>query len=430
MIIFLVQPIISSIWPQQYKQNVNPHTLVNLPGGQFLPSLTNSLNILVMGVDSNGRNTQRFVATRSDIMMLVSIDPQKSQVAVISIPRDSRVSIANGHGTDKINAAHALGGPQLAMETVRQTLNVPVDRYLVMDEEGFRRFLEELGPIDVLIEKKMNYADHSAALAINLEPGLKSLDARQAEGYIRFRHDARGDIGRIERQQWFARQIAYKFAEPQVIIKLPQLLKIASDCVITDLSVDEMVKLVGFACHLNPQRIEMATLPGKPAMIHGISYWLPELEAAAPLLSKLVNKDPRPGQESDFNMAGGGSALAFTPTPLETSVSDSYTAIIRYPKGCEKAADDLEILVKQAGLVSKGKYKADLSDCQHEEIVETSVHALSLDTLRTKFPYMSKWPSVINIDQQAPSDFVFVLTPSSQFPATNIAQIKPQIEQR
>ena len=412
------------IWPSPSKQNVN-NSVVNLPGAQFLPSLSSPLNILVMGVDSNGRNTQRFVATRSDTMMLVSIDPQKNKAAIISIPRDSRVVIANGHGTDKINAAHAFGGPQLAMETVRQAFNVPVDRYLVVDEEGFRRIFEEFGPIDVLIEKKMSYSDHSAALSINLEPGLQSLDAKQVEGYIRFRHDARGDIGRIERQQWFARQMANKITDPQIIVKLPQLFKIASDCIVTDLSVDEMMRLVGFAGRLSPSSLKMAMLPGTPGMFHGISYWLPEPAATTALLSKLVNSDLRPGQVSDPYVqpeAGLGSAMAYTPvsssSPTASSlISNTYTVAIRYPQGCEKEADSLELLLKRAGLISKGKYKAELADCQHEQIVENSVRALAIDleSMRNQLPCLNNWPAVVNIDSMSNNDLTLVITPNSKF---------------
>ncbi len=383
-----------------------------------------------MGVDSNGKGTQRFVGTRSDTMMFVSIDPQRNRLAVISIPRDSRVEIANGRGgSDKINAAHALGGPQLAMATIKQTFNVSADRYLVIDEEGFKRALEVLGPVDVLVEKKMNYADHSAALSIDLEPGLKQLDARQAEGYIRFRHDAKGDIGRIERQQWFARQLATKFSDPQTILKLPQLLKIANDCSVTDLTVDEMVKLVGFACHLDSHNIEMASLPGEPGSISGISYWVPDAEAARAIFNKLVRYDspmdlPNNGQVANEGLpVAQDSAMAYTPDVADSPVvvsseKNQCTAIIRYPKGCEEQVKALALILADAGIIVKGKYRADLAECQHEQIVENSVHSLSLDinAIRTKLPSLHNWTNVINIDKQATADLIFVVTPSSGFP--------------
>jgi LCP family protein required for cell wall assembly len=149
----------------------------SLPNFSLLPKLDHRMNILLMGVDSNGRNTQRFLNTRSDTMMVVSVDPDARKVGVVSIPRDSRVPIAGGHGEDKINSAHAFGGPDLAVETVQQNFNVPIDRYVVVDVQGLKRLFEILGPIEVLVEKKMYYTDRAAGLNIALKPGLQTLDA-------------------------------------------------------------------------------------------------------------------------------------------------------------------------------------------------------------------------------------------------------------
>ncbi len=423
---------------KQLANNQANNTLINLPGGRFLPSLEQPLNILVMGVDSNGKNTERFVGTRSDSMILVSLDPQKQKVGVISIPRDSRVQLANGRGTDKINSAHALGGPQLAIDTVSQYLNIPIDKYLVVDATGLKEILESLGSVDVVVEKKMSYTDHTAKLFVNLEPGPQTLNAKQAEQYIRFRHDAKGDIGRIERQQWFARQLLNKLAQPEMLVKLPGLLDTIHQCVITNLTVDEMVRLFGFACHLHTKQIDMATLPGVPGSVNGISYWLLDTAACNAICNKLINYHPTTNVASAEQNAlpmGHDSAIAYSPdrtisdlvpnSPSTTTANSSnvpWSAIIRYPKGSENAAMDeevtaLEHILGNAGFILKGKYKADLADCQHEEIIESSQHALAFDLegLRTKLPAISKWPAVINIDSLNGADFVFVVTPDSKF---------------
>src|SRR6185369_4489771 len=117
----------------------------NLPKINMLPTVDERMNILVMGVDSNGRNTDRFASTRSDTMMLVSIDPFQKRVGVISIPRDSRVPIAGNHGTDKINSAHAYGGPELAMQTVHDNFGAQIDHYIVVDAQGLKKLVEVLG---------------------------------------------------------------------------------------------------------------------------------------------------------------------------------------------------------------------------------------------------------------------------------------------
>ena len=282
-------------------------TVLSIPGGQFIPTLKMPLNVLVMGVDSNGKDTERFTGTRSDSMILVSVDPNKQKVGLISIPRDSRVALANGRGVDKINAAHALGGIELAQATVGKLLNVPIDRYIVVDTQGLKDVLESLGSVDVLVEKKMHYTDHTAKLFVSLEPGLQKLNPGQAEQYIRFRHDARGDIGRIERQQWFARQLLNKVAEPEMLVRLPSIVDTIRQSVITDLSVDEMVRIFGFACHLNSKRVETASLPGIPGSVSGISYWLLDMQACNAICKHLVSNYA----DTTYDISHGGADSAY-----------------------------------------------------------------------------------------------------------------------
>jgi len=93
------------------------------------PKLDSRMNVLLMGVDSNGRDTERFTGCRSDTMMIASLAPDGKKVSLVSIPRDSRVRIADNHGVDKINSAHAFGGPELAVKTVSEDFGVPLHRH-------------------------------------------------------------------------------------------------------------------------------------------------------------------------------------------------------------------------------------------------------------------------------------------------------------
>ena len=240
-----------------------------------------------MGVDSNGRDTDPFLGTRSDTMMLVGIDPITNHVGVISIPRDSRVRIPK-HGVEKINSAHAFGGPELAMETVREAFGVPVDHYIEVDTGGLKKLFEILGPVEILVEKEMHYTDHSAKLHVDLKPGLQTLSAKQAEEYVRFRHDARGDIGRIERQQWFIRQAAKKFKEPAIVLKLPQLVCLGYDCIRTDLPIQDILSLAAYAKDFPHERVVTAMLPGEGQMIGGGSYWVPDALAGQAMFSRIL----------------------------------------------------------------------------------------------------------------------------------------------
>ena len=175
--------------------------------GFGLPILQQKQNILIVGVDSNGENTDKFAGTRSDTIILVNIDPSKHSINAISIPRDSKVYLANNHGVQKINAAHALGGIDLTIKTVENTLGIKVDKYVLINNDAIKKLVDALGGVPVYIEKDMFYNDYAGKLHINLTKGLHVLNGEQVEGYLRFRKDGLGDIGRTSRQQWFVKAV-------------------------------------------------------------------------------------------------------------------------------------------------------------------------------------------------------------------------------
>jgi polyisoprenyl-teichoic acid--peptidoglycan teichoic acid transferase len=244
--------------------------------------------ILAMGVDSNGRGTDPFKGTRTDTMIVVTMDPRSKTVNAISIPRDSKVYLADNKGIDKINAAHAYGGPELTVKTVEQTLGINVDHYMVVDYNGLKEIVRALGGVEVFVEKKMRYTDRAAGLYINLEPGKQVLDADKAEMYLRFRHDAEGDIGRIKRQQWFLKGVLEKVKNPTIIFKLPQLIELSKKYTQTDMSLANMMKIAGFMKEINLDKVQVATLPGSPSQYSSISYWLIDVNKAQTLIDRMV----------------------------------------------------------------------------------------------------------------------------------------------
>jgi len=378
-------------------------------------SVPQRTNILLMGVDSNGPHTKRFANTRSDTMMVVSLDPESKRVGIVSIPRDSLVEIADGRGKeDKINSAHALGGPDLAVRTVESVFSVAIDHYVVVDVKGLKRLFEILGPVDVVVEKSMNYTDHAAGLHVALSPGLQSLDATQAEEYVRFRHDGKGDIGRIDRQQWFLRQVSKKLHEPQVILKLPDLFRCANDYVATDLSIEEMAKLAAFAKDIRSEKIQTAVVPGEAAGIKGGSYWVPDMSRAAIVFNRIC------GVPLDSAMAADIAPDTDGPDAVEAAelpkVEKPMTALIKYGRGGDEAAKNLEKQMTKAGYKVRGRIRVDSSDCQHEQIIQTSKRfALgeNLEKLQGDVTTLQDFPSAINLEAKVPYDLVIVVSPDT-----------------
>ncbi len=254
--------------------------------------------LLVMGVDAphkalRSKDEDAFDGTRTDTMMLVRVDSTDKNVSVVSIPRDSKVYLAGNHGIDKINAAHAIGGPELAVRTVEDSFGIPVDNFMVINFRGVRELVDAVGGIDIYIDKPMRYHDYTAKLHIDFQPGMHHLDGKQAEGFLRFRHDQLGDIGRIRRQQQFIVAVAKKLKDPAIVFKISELVKLANQYIETDLSLQEMLALGYFAKDVNMNSIRTATLPGRPGGTT-VSYWIIEPEASQMILDRLILDNPEP----------------------------------------------------------------------------------------------------------------------------------------
>lgn len=274
-------------------------------------------NILLLGVDSNGNGTDPWKGTRSDTIILMNIDPATRSVNAISIPRDSKVYIAGDHGIDKINAAHAYGGIDLAKKTVEDTLGVHIDKYICIHDDGVKAIIDALGGIPIYVERKMNYDDWSGKLHIHLTKGNHTLTGDEAIGYLRFRHDALGDIGRTQRQQWFLRGFLQRLQNPKVITKIPEIVGISKKYVKTDMSVYELTQFAAMAKGFDESNIQIAMLPGAPNTRGGISYWILDPDKVQDVVNRLIYREEAPADTS-AQLVGG---ILYTPAQAEKATA-------------------------------------------------------------------------------------------------------------
>ncbi len=256
-----------------------------------LPFGPRKQNILLLGVDSNGEGSDLWQGTRTDTIIVLNIDPKNKSLNAISIPRDSKVYLPKDAGIQKINAAHAIGGIDMTIKTIENTLGIKIDRYIMVHDEAVRKIVEALGGIDIYIEKNMHYNDYSGHLYINLTKGDNHLDADEVIGYLRFRHDAMGDIGRTQRQQWFLRGLLHDLQKPETIAKIPQILSIAKQYVKTDMTLYEMSQYAALAKHFDIDSIEIATLPGAPNKKGYTSYWILDPEKTQEVVNRLIYRE-------------------------------------------------------------------------------------------------------------------------------------------
>lgn len=265
-----------------------------------LPFGPRKQNILLLGVDSNGADTDLWVGTRTDTIVILNVDPKSKSLNAISIPRDSKVYLPKNMGIQKINAAHAIGGIDMTIKTIEDTLGIKIDRYIMVHDDAVKKIVEALGGIDIYVEKDMHYNDYSGNLHINLTKGQHHLDADEVIGYLRFRHDAMGDIGRTQRQQWFLRGLLQDLQKPQTVAKIPQILSVVKEYVKTDMSLYEMSQYAALAKHFNIDNIEIATLPGAPNKKGYTSYWILDPEKTQEVVNRLIYRERVKSDKTQF----------------------------------------------------------------------------------------------------------------------------------
>ncbi len=262
-------------------------------------------NILLLGVDSNGEGTDPFEGTRTDTIILMNIDPRTKSLNAISIPRDSKVYLPGDHGVQKINAAHAIGGINMTIKTIEDTLGVKIDRYIIVHDQAVREIVDALGGVDIYVEKNMHYNDYSGKLFINLQKGNNHLSGKEVVGYLRFRHDPMGDIGRTQRQQWFLRGMMEALKKPETLAKLPEIINVAKKYIKTNMSFYELSQYAGLAKHLDMDKIEIAMLPGAPNKKGYISYWILDPEKTQEVVDRLIYREKVNPSEINANIKAG-----------------------------------------------------------------------------------------------------------------------------
>ena len=230
-------------------------------------------NIIVMGVDER---PEEYDVGRSDTLFVVMFDTNKKAASLLSVPRDTRVRI-KGHGWDKINHAYAYGGRELTQKTTEELLGIKINNYVMVDFKGFVGLVDAIGGVDINVEKNMYYYDEWDGFKIDLKKGMQHMDGKTAIQYVRYR-DEDGDIGRIRRQQHFMLADYDRITSANMRLHIPGLAKQLTNMVKTDLPLSDMVDL-GRALHamVKSKGLAMATVPGTPEYIDGISYWLPDI---------------------------------------------------------------------------------------------------------------------------------------------------------
>ena len=177
-----------------------------------------------------------------------------------------------------------------------------IDRYVRINVLGFAKLVDALGGLDFYVPKDMKYKDDTQHLYINLKAGQQHLNGDQALQLLRFRYDALGDVGRIQRQQLVMRALMEQFLTPATLAKLPQILSVIHHYIDTNLTDEELVSDVGFAARTNRSNMEMLLVPGRfsESNEYNTSYWLPNQNGITSLIAQhfdLATQSPQPAAD-------------------------------------------------------------------------------------------------------------------------------------
>jgi LCP family protein required for cell wall assembly len=272
--------------------------------------LVDRVNILIIGVDVTLDHRRRVLnVSRADSLILVTVDPQRRRIAALWIPRDTRALIP-GIGETKINASYAYGGPRLTIRTVEHLLAVKVHYYVKLGPHSFGQLIDAIGGLEVDVEKDMTYTDSWAGYSIHLKKGRQHLNGDQVTGYIRFRHDELGDIGRVERQRHVMNTLVARLRQPNVMLHAPSLLRAFARNTQTDLGAAQLIALGLFAIRAKDAPLVAHTLPGGFAPM----YWEPDFRKIRPLVADLfygLSEDELAGTLVEVRSPPGQAALAW-----------------------------------------------------------------------------------------------------------------------
>ncbi|PAE42598.1 LCP family protein [Bacillus sp. 7884-1] len=190
-------------------------------------------NILLLGSDA--REGEK--ASRADTIMIAHYNEDKGTYKLTSIMRDIYVSIP-GEGKHKINSAFMRGGPELMRKTIKENFDIDLQYYAIVDFQGFVQLIDEAFPkgVEINVEKRME-----ANVDVPLEPGLQKLNGDQMLSFVRFRHDAIGDFGRVQRQQQALQAIGDQLSGIQTIPKLPKLVGVVKPYINTNMNTGDIL---------------------------------------------------------------------------------------------------------------------------------------------------------------------------------------------
>ncbi|HAR6082581.1 TPA: LCP family protein [Staphylococcus pseudintermedius] len=237
------------------------------------------ISILFLGIDDSStrrQNGQSAENARTDAMILSTMNPDKHQIRLVSIPRDTLSYIPEVGYYDKITHAHAYGGPEASMRTVEANLNVPVDYYVRINMEAFAKTVDELGGIEYDVPYDLNEPNTMDKGRIKLKKGKQQLNGDEVLAVTRMRKQD-SDLKRGQRQMEVLKILFKKAQDTKSLHKLDDIIEIVGKNSKHNLSYSE-IKALATNYLANDVDIQSQQLKGENELLNGIYYINPDVD--------------------------------------------------------------------------------------------------------------------------------------------------------
>lgn len=241
--------------------------------------IKDNVSILLIGIDDSETRAQGADYSRADAIMVATLNNRTKSVKLLSIPRDSDVYIPSLGYRDKITHSHSLGGTLSTIESVEELLEIPIDYYVRMNFNAFIDVVDALGGVEANVPYKLLEKDEFDRTAIELEPGIQTLNGSEALAFARTRKQDT-DVDRGKRQQELVQAIMTKVASAGSVFKYDDVIRAVGDNMKTDLTFGEIKSFLHYLSSGMP-RVDTMTLLGEDYMAPGVYYYELDEDALA-----------------------------------------------------------------------------------------------------------------------------------------------------
>lgn len=269
---------------------------------------SNRVTVLLMGLDFRDWEDQG--PSRTDTMMVLTMDVKNNTAGILSLPRDLWVNIP-GYGYGKLNTAFYLGdaydepggGAGLAISTVEGFLGVPINYYAQIDFAAFERFIDEIGGIEIDVPEELQVDPIGPGNTVVLQPGPQTLDGPTALAYARNRETIGSDFDRADRQQQVIMAIRRRILSldmlPTLVTKASTLYSDLAGGVHSNLSIQEIIQIAYFAAKVPPENITRRVIgPDHVTFSYspdGLDILIPDTDAVRQLRDEVFSQNSSVG---------------------------------------------------------------------------------------------------------------------------------------